>query len=110
MILQYANGSSRKAALMNRTDTGMRVVVEGYDDTILLNRVNNTWVSDDCEAVQVSFEWEGRPAAPLAEEDCVCSPELAAALLRALFGPEEGVLASGLITNATAPVGPLHVN
>jgi hypothetical protein len=109
MTLQYSNGSSRKAATINGTDTAMRVVVEGSDDSILLNHVNNTWVTDDCEAVHVMFEWDRPVSEPLAEEDCVCSADLAATLLRALFTPEEEALENCMMPNAV-PVVAYHVN
>ena len=93
MTLRYGNGFTTEAALLSRTDLTMRVVLRDSDDVDELNLVNGTWVSSNCERVQVSFEWERLTAEVPSDEDCICPPELAARLLRMLFhtnddGPE----------------------
>jgi hypothetical protein len=56
-----------------------------------LTRINDTWVSDDCEAVQVSFAWTPRADnADVKEEDCTCPRDLAVNLIRLLYVGDEG--------------------
>ena len=36
----------------------MRAAVRGSEDLVELTQVNGTWITDDCEPVQVTFEWQ----------------------------------------------------
>jgi hypothetical protein len=86
MIIRYSNGQAVEAVLLSRTETSMRIAPEGHDDVVELTRINDTWVSDDCEAVQVSFAWTPPVAdADVKEEDCICPQELAVNLIRLLY-------------------------
>lgn len=67
----------------------MRVVLRGSEDVQEFTQVNGVWISDDCEPVHVSFAWERLTAEAPLDDDCVCSPELAARLLRMLFSGSE---------------------
>ena len=89
MTLRYANGKTVDAVLLSRTDSKMRVALKGSEDAVELNELCGTWVSDDCEPVQVSFEWEKPAPAHASEEDFICSPELAARLIRLLVSADE---------------------
>jgi hypothetical protein len=84
MTIRYANGHTKDAVLLSRTEHSMRVALEGADDLIELRQINGTWISD-CEPVQVTFAWR-RNARPqeLKEADCICSHELAARLISML--------------------------
>ena len=81
MIIQYTNGQKMEAVLISRNGNTMRVALKGSDDVVVLNELNGSWVTDDCEPVEVTFAWE-LPAAPaVCEDDFICSPELAAQLI-----------------------------
>ena len=67
----------------------MRIAIPNSDDSVELKEVNGVWVTDDCEPVQVAFEWQRPAPAPVAEEDFICSPELAARLIHMLRCPED---------------------
>ena len=67
----------------------MRVALQGSEDVVVLNDVNGSWITDDCEPVEVSFAWQQPTAAPLNEEDFICSPELAARLMDMLNNCEQ---------------------
>src|SRR5438128_174740 len=88
MTLRYANGQAIEAVLLSQSEGRMRVVLRGGDDVVELNQINGAWVTDDCEAVQVMFAWERPEEAPVTEADCICSPELAAKLIRLLKSAE----------------------
>lgn len=86
MTLQYMNGQSSEAVLLSRTTTTMRLAIEGHDDIVVLTQLNDTWVSDECEPVHVDFSWATHSLKPeVAEEDCICSRELAAHLIHMLY-------------------------
>src|SRR5262245_18880338 len=89
MTVRYIDGTTREAVLLSRTEDKIRLALKDREDIVELTRINGTWVTDDCEPVQVSFAWEGGASAPVMEEDCICSPEMAPRLLRMLFSPEE---------------------
>jgi hypothetical protein len=98
MIIRYANGQTFEAVLLSRTETTMRVAIQGYDDIVALNLVHDVWISDDCEPVQVSFSWNGRPAAPAVRaDDCICSHELAARLIHLLYAGEDTLDQAALV-------------
>jgi hypothetical protein len=91
MTIRYNNGPTLEAVILSRTDATMRLAIEGHDDIVELNRVHDVWISAECEPVQVGFSWTGRPGAQMvAEDDCVCSHEMAAHLIRLLYSADEG--------------------
>jgi hypothetical protein len=89
MTITYANGQTIKGALVVGDKTWMRLVLQGSDDVTEFTQVNGTWVSEDCEAVQIEFGWSNRVNHEYKEEDFVCSHELAAQLIHLLLNPEE---------------------
>jgi hypothetical protein len=89
MTITYANGQTIKAALVVGSDNWMRLVLEGADDVTEFTQINGTWVSEDCEAVQIEFGWSMRASSEYKEEDFICSHELAAQLIHRLLNPEE---------------------
>jgi hypothetical protein len=89
MTIRYANGYLVEAVLLSRGENRLRVAPQGSEDVLELNLVNGTWVTDECEPVQVGFAWDRVAEAPAPEEDFICPPELAARLLRMLFHVED---------------------
>ena len=105
MTIRYSNGQALEAALLSRTENSMRVAIQGSNDVEELNRINGTWVSDECEPVQVEFAWARRgPVEQVTEADCICPHELAARILHVLFGgenePEPKTVAAGFTAQA----------
>ncbi|HUI82109.1 MAG TPA: hypothetical protein VLY24_29510 [Bryobacteraceae bacterium] len=95
MTITYANGNKIKAALVVRSENWMRVVTAGSDDVTEFQLVNGTWVSEDCEAVQIEFGPARRVYREHTEEDFVCSKELAAHLIQMLLKGDEDEDESG---------------
>ena len=90
MTIQYRNGNRYEAALIARTENTIRVAPRGADDVMEFTNVNGTWVSEDCEPVQIEFEWQRRGRQPeVSEADCICSEELASRLIHLLLSGEE---------------------
>jgi hypothetical protein len=89
MVIRYKNGQKIEGVLLSRTAKVMRVALQGSEDVLVLNEVNGSWITDDCEPVEVSFAWELPPAPVVREEDFICSPELAAQLIDMLQNCEE---------------------
>jgi hypothetical protein len=91
MVLIYADGSRTEAVLLARNENKIRVAIAGSDDLLELTDVHGTWVTEDCEPVQVQFAWEGKTAEQvISEADCVCSHDLAARLIHLLWNADEG--------------------
>jgi hypothetical protein len=89
MTIRYSNGQAFEAVLLSQTEESMRIAIEGSEDVLELSRVGGAWISEECEPVQVEYAWTRLPGAvDVREEDCVCSPELAARLLHLLFSGE----------------------
>jgi hypothetical protein len=103
MIIRYSNGQVFEAALLSEAGNSMRIAVKGSDDVLGLTQINGTWVSDECEPVQVEFAWSRQQQLEaIREEECVCSPELAARLLHLLFSGENEPEAKAHTANRTA--------
>jgi hypothetical protein len=103
MTLRFMNGTTLEAVMLSRHESRMRVALKGLEDIVELNEVNGTWVTEDCEPVQVSFAWQRTVEAPVTEEDCICSPDLAAKLVRMLISPGESEEESTQRTAMAAP-------
>jgi hypothetical protein len=104
MTIRYSSGQVLEAVLLSRTDTTMRVALREHDDIVALTLINDVWVSDECEPVQVDFPWARHQAArEFREEDCICSHELAAHLIHLLYTGDEEV------TSGTIPVPRQHI-
>jgi hypothetical protein len=106
MTIRYVNGSTFEAVLLSRTDRNMRVALCGADDIVELEDVNGTWVTDDCEPVQVIFAWQRTaPVEEPSESDCICAPEVAARLIHLLHAgesEEETATAVSLVAEAAS--------
>src|SRR4051794_11878784 len=86
MTIQYANGKMIEAVLLSKTENTMRVAARGTEDLVELTQVNGAWITDDCEPVTVTFDWQRtqRPVEEITLEDCLCAPELALRLINLL--------------------------
>jgi hypothetical protein len=86
MTIQYADGRSREAVLLSRTNNTMRVVLKENSDVTNLTDVDGTWYAENGEPVQVVFAWQAqsRTEAP-SLSDCICPAELASQLVDSLF-------------------------
>ena len=89
MTIRYTNGLTKDSVLLSRTKDLLRIAIEGCDDVTELRLVNNTWITDECEPVQVTYAWDRDPAPEVTEADCICPSELAAQLVRLLYVAEE---------------------
>ena len=91
VTIKYRNGATDEAVILSRTDTTIRAAVRGHEDVELFTSINGTWVSEDCEPVQIEFAWEQCPRQEVVSEaDCICPKMLAARLIQSLLipGPE----------------------
>ena len=89
MTIKYTDGRTMEAVILSRDDNAIRAAVIGGDDAVLFTCVNGTWVSEDCEPVELQFEWQRQsPKAPVSVADCICPQELADRLIIALFSPD----------------------
>lgn len=89
MTIRYSNGQTFEAILLSQTENSMRIALQGYEDVIELKLINGTWITDECEPVQIEFAWSRQSLLDqVSEDECVCSPELASRLLHLLFSGE----------------------
>jgi hypothetical protein len=78
MIIRYANGRTIEGVTLARSETTMRVAVQGRHDVVLLTNVNGTWLSEDWEPVTIGYgSARLEPATRPAEDEFICSPDLA---------------------------------
>ena len=92
MTITYPNGVVLTAVLLAHNDTEIRAISPQRDDALSFTRVQGTWISEEMEPVTLTFEWQRGKTAPIpSEEDCICSKEHAAQLIRTLLsGQEDG--------------------
>jgi hypothetical protein len=90
MTIKYADGRAVEGIILSRTDDTMRVAISEGDDAVMFTWVGGTWISENCEPVEIQFEWQRRaPQKPVSEADCICSKELVGRLVQRLFGGNE---------------------
>jgi hypothetical protein len=78
MIIRYTNGRTIEGVTLARSETTMRVAVQGRHDVILLTNVNGTWLSEDWEPVTIGYgSARTEPAACPVDDEFICSPDLA---------------------------------
>ena len=112
MIIRYRDGNNIEAVLLSQDDRTLRVAIAGSDDVLELKNLNGTWVTDECEPVQVTFAWQQSGPAVVSEEECICSPDLAAKLIQMLMEPEpdaKGQPQSVSVTKAERAAAHAHV-
>jgi len=108
MTITYSDGRAVQAALLSREGDTIRVAIEGAEDVMQFRNIEGWWISEECEAAKIDFVYPRKaPPTDVSEDDCVCSRELAARLLRLLFtgSPEEADLpaSSGRPAKAALP-------
>ena len=90
MKIIYKNGTVVDAILMSRRGDTLRAAIRGDEDVREFTRVSDGWVSEDLAPVVLEFEWQRNSVAEVpAEEDCICSKELASKLIAKLQGETE---------------------
>jgi hypothetical protein len=90
ITIRYRDGRTVEGFVLARYGETMSVAIREADDAALFTRVRGTWVSEDCEPVDIRFDWhQPAPRETVSEADCICSKELAAQLIRCLAGNEE---------------------
>lgn len=89
LTIRYASGLTKESVLLSRTKDLLRVAMEDCEDVTELRLVNGTWITDECEPVQVTYAWDRDPAPEVTEADCICPSDLAARLVRLLYVAEE---------------------
>ena len=86
MTIVYSDSRAVEAVLLSRTETTIRVAMEGLDDVVEFSNINGIWLSADWEPVRIEFAWQRQECKPtISEADCCCSCELAARLMQSLF-------------------------
>ena len=90
MTIRYADGRTMEGFILSRDEQVIRVAVKNQEDAMVLTCVNGTWISEDCEPVDVEFEWQRyRRKETISEFDCICPKELAARLIHVLLSGDE---------------------
>lgn len=100
MVIRYADGREVEALILSRTEDRLRVLARGSEDAEEFWQVHGTWVGETCEPVQIEFRWKQRQR-PVAEEDCICSKELAGCLIQLLCTGSDQPGAVGMLHEAT---------
>ncbi|HXA53187.1 MAG TPA: hypothetical protein VNV86_22875 [Candidatus Acidoferrum sp.] len=71
--IRYANGTVMQGVLLALGDQKIRVALKGSDDVAEYRLVNQRWVSEDCEVVNVGFGEEPFPFDEAMPENMVAS-------------------------------------
>lgn len=85
MTIKYLDGRAVEAVVLSRKEATIRVAMEGADDVMEFSNIKGTWVSADCDPVQLEFAWRDYRKPAISEANCFCSHELAARLIHLLF-------------------------
>lgn len=83
MKIRNGNGQIAETFTLCYTETSMRIAIRGTDDVLELRRIAGNWVAEDGEVV--IDEERRRASSSVAEEDCICPPDLALRLLDLLY-------------------------
>jgi hypothetical protein len=78
-----------EGVVLARTEYKMRVALKDADDAAVFVCVDGTWISEDCEPVEIRWDWFRPPKQPASESNCICPKELAARLIHALVSGED---------------------
>ena len=86
MTIKYANGKTKEGFLLARHENAMRVALEGGHDVAEFVEVQGTWLTEELQPVEITFEWQrhATDAEVLTEAQCICPKDLAAHLMRLL--------------------------
>ena len=90
ITIAYRDGRAMEGFVLAGYGNTISVAVRNAGDAALFTCVHGTWISEDCEPVEIRFEWQRHaPGEATSEADCLCSKELAARLIHALVGGDE---------------------
>src|SRR5450755_2955694 len=90
MTVTYPNRTALEAIVLSHEEHEIRAIAAGCDDVLAFTRIDGTWISDDEQPVTIEFVWQRQKASRVpSEDDCICSNELAARLIRKLFTGSE---------------------
>lgn len=86
VTIRHANNDFVEGVVLARSEYKMRVAVQGAPDAAVFVFVDGSWISEDCEPVDIAFEWrrQPRPRKSVTVADCICPKELAARLIQDL--------------------------
>ncbi len=90
ITIRYLGGRVTEGFVLARHGNRMRVAVKDGEDAVEFTSSNGIWISEECEPVEIQFEWHRHaPRAPVSEADCICPKELAARLIHVLLSGDE---------------------
>ena len=89
ITIRYRDGRTLDGFVLARHGETLSAAVKDADDAALFTRIHGTWVSEDCEPVEIRFDWRTDAREPVSEADCICPKDLAARLIRSLVSGEE---------------------
>ncbi|MGO9258710.1 MAG: hypothetical protein ACLQU1_20675 [Bryobacteraceae bacterium] len=90
ITIGYRDGRAIEGFVLARYGNTMSVAVRDADDAVLFTCVHGNWISEDCEPVEIRFDWHRQaPGEAISEADCICSKELAARLIQTLVSGDE---------------------
>jgi hypothetical protein len=90
VTIRQVNRASVEGVVLARTEYKMRVALKDAGDAAVFVCVDGTWLSEDCEPVEIAFEWRRHERKePFTEADYICPKELAARLIRAIAAADE---------------------
>src|ERR1044071_6408494 len=85
MKITYAKGTVVEALLLSRGVDTLRAVAISDDDARTFALIGETWISEECEPVQIEFAWsECGGDKVLSEADCICSQAFSSRLVSML--------------------------
>jgi hypothetical protein len=108
MTIKYSDGRKIEGIILSRGDgdRAMRVALKGVEEAVDFVFIAGTWVLENGEPVEIEFAWEQHRRSPtVSEDDCVCSKDLAARLIRLLLNGSE---TTPLAVDVIPPVQPLN--
>jgi len=111
MTIKYSGGRRIEGLILSQSGSDIRTALKGARDAVNFNFIEGTWVSENCEPVEVEFAWQRQSLKePVSEADCICPKELAARLIRLfLNGSEENEGPIEVPFDRTQDALPLHV-
>ena len=78
VTISNTGGRVLQGLILSRTGTTMRVAVNGFEDAEQFTCVKGTWISENCEPVEIQFEWRRHALTePISDAGSRCSEEMA---------------------------------
>ncbi len=83
MFITFSDGTKLEARIYTQTGQTMRVALQGVNDLVDFTCIRGQWVSENCEPVDIEFEWQRISTKKyVTEADYICSQELASLLVQ----------------------------